>query len=91
MFPQSDQIGNFKIEKYEATLDKNSATNTYSTGITYTWYASISVVGWNDTISLPSSTGILNVVLNKNGTLTVTKENATYGGTNKLYITIIHD
>lgn len=89
-FSVTDKIGNFKIEKYEGTLSTSSATNTFNTGITFTSYANVGIVVGNYARSTRSD-GILYWELNKNGTLEISKATASWGGTNKIYVTVIHD
>ena len=86
----NSNIAGMKIEKYEGTLSTSSATNTFSTGITWTNYASVGIVVGNLARSTKSD-GMTYYSLAKDGTLTIEKASASWGSTNKIYVTVVHD
>lgn len=86
-----DRIANMKISTYESTLDNTSATNTFSTGITFTNYAVVGIVVGNYTRTIHASDGLVNYEMNRSGELTITKSVASWGSTSKIYVTVIHD
>lgn len=83
-------IGNFKIETYEGTLNNTTATNTFATGITYTNYAIVGI-SINDVVRATTADALVNYTLAKDGTLTLTKANASWGGQNTIKVAVIHD
>ena len=86
----NSKLGGFIVEKYSSTLDNTNAENTYSTNITFTNYANVGIVVGNYARSTASD-ALVKWTLNKDGTLTLTKANASWGSSNAFTITVIHD
>ena len=83
-------IGNFKIETYSGTLDNTSDTNIFNTGITYTNYAIVGI-SINNVVRATTADALVNYTFSNLGVLTLTKANASWGGTNDIKVTVIHD
>ena len=83
-------VGAFKIETYEGTLDNTSATNTFSTGITFTNFAIVGI-SINDIVRTSTADALVNYTFEKNGTLTLTKASMSWGGQNAIKVMVIHD
>lgn len=91
-------LSGMKISTFTGTLDRTSATNVYNTGITWTNYAMLSFSMFGATpggypwiIDSVSNSGIKALSINNSGTFTIEKTAAHVGGTNRFYITVIHD
>ena len=83
-------IGDFKIETYDGTLDNTNATNIFNTGITYNNHAIVGI-SVNDVVRTSTADAIVNYTFDNTGTLTITKANASWGGTHAIKVTVIHD
>lgn len=86
----NSNIAGMKIEKYEGILSMEDATNIFATGITWTNYAIVGIVIGNFARSVQSD-GMTYYKLAKDGTLTIGKASAEWGGTTKIYVTVIHN
>lgn len=72
-------------------MDNTSSENTYQTGVTYNNYAFLCISGYGITLCNATSDTFIEWFLKRDGTFTIKKANNSYGGTNKLYVTVIHD
>ena len=83
-------IGGFKIETFDGVLDNTTATNVFETGITYNNHAVVGI-SVNNVVRASTADAIVNYTFDNTGALTITKANASWGGTNAIKVTVIHD
>lgn len=84
-------FGGLKISTAQVVLDKTSSVNTFQTDITYNNYCLLGLTWeWGANVEKDVN-GIVGYSLASDGKLTIVKVDISYGGTNTIYITVIHD
>lgn len=84
-------FGGLKISTAQVVLDKTSSVNTFQTDITYNNYCLLGLTWeWGANVEKDAN-GIVGYSLASDGKLTIAKVDISYGGTNTIYITVIHD
>lgn len=88
---QNKNFGGLKISTAQVVLDKTSSVNTFQTDITYNNYCLLGLTWeWGANVEKDVN-GIVGYSLASDGKLTIVKVDISYGGTNTIYITVIHD